>query len=76
MNVNTFSFWLMVFAVVVFLIPNLITKETKETIKIRGEWCYLKTIQAGEPITENNAGVYEYQIYATQEGIEVWTPCE
>lgn len=42
----------------------------------QSKWCYSKTIQAGDAITENNAGVYEYQIYATQKGIEVWTPCQ
>lgn len=39
-------------------------------------WCYLKTIKPGEAIQEHNAGTYEYQIFATQKGIEVWKPCK
>lgn len=74
-----------IIVIVVFLIllPGVVIKffndqstPKQETLKIRGEWCYLKTIQPGEAIKENNAGVYEYQIYATQQGIEVWGPCQ
>jgi hypothetical protein len=71
---------LVIICLAVIWLPPMIIElfndpSTQSQVTVKGEWCYLKTIQTGETIQENNAGVYEYQIYATQKGIEVWTPC-
>lgn len=39
-------------------------------------FCYWKTLDAEDSIAESKPGVYEYQIYATARGVEVWKRCE
>lgn len=46
---------------------------------IAPDWCLSKTIppDAGEfVIQEQEGGTYNYQLYATSHGIEVWVPCK
>lgn len=39
-------------------------------------YCYWKTLDAEDSIVESKPGVFEYQIYATTNGVEVWVPCK
>lgn len=41
-------------------------------------WCYQELLPYWEDmtITENSAGTYEYQLYASKYGVEVWVPCK
>lgn len=46
------------------------------TPKADSEWCYVKTIQAGDSISENDPGNYNYQLISTSKGIDVYIKCE
>jgi len=50
-----------------------------EEPKYRDGWCLKDVVAGGQGeviIEEQQGGRYDYELYATSKGIEVWTPCE
>lgn len=41
----------------------------------RSEWCYTKTIQPGESISESGPGNYTYSLIMTSKGVDIYIKC-
>lgn len=61
-------------AAIALLMTSQVEKE-EAPAQVRDGFCYWKTLQDGDAISETEAGIYQYQLYATTRGIEVWLPC-
>lgn len=42
----------------------------------QNEWCYTKTIQPGESISESGPGNYTYSLIMTSKGVDVYVKCD
>ncbi len=66
-----FAFYLL--AIITIIVHSSL--RDNQAVEERGGWCYWKNLQDGDSIAGSSAGVYQYQLYATSKGIEVWLPC-
>jgi hypothetical protein len=64
--------------VISLAIFSLIQKEEEDVAKHHSEWCFLKLMPYGQhmSIDETEGGYYQYQLYAADQGVEVWIPCK
>lgn len=57
------------------MVLGTVTKVANEPLPEEKEWCYVKTIQPGESISQHKSGTYYYDLVITHDGIKVYEKC-